>query len=217
MTDTMRDASSGAADTARAVGTTAKERGSDVATTTSQEAKAVAEDAREQARRLVDQSRDQLRAQASDQTTRLAGSLRDIGDQLHDMARGEAAPEGFVSDLTNQLAATAHRTSARLEVGGFDGAISDVKRFARNRPGVFLLGALGAGFAIGRLAKAVDTRAIVDAAKGEDERSPSVSSMAYRTEPGELISDVPAQPLSSTTPPPSPYSTADVDLTEEVP
>jgi hypothetical protein len=217
MSDTMRDASSGAADTARAVGTTAKERAGDVATTTSEEAKAVAEDAREQARRLVDQSREQLRAQASDQTTRLAGTLRDIGDQLHDMARGEGAPQGFVSDVTNQLAATAHRTSARLEVDGLDGAIADVKRFARNRPGVFLLGALGAGFAIGRLAKAVDTRAIVDAAKGEDERSAYTSSMGYRTAPGAVIADTPPEALGATTPPPSPYSTADVDLTTEVP
>ena len=41
-----------------------------------------------------------------------------------------------------------------------------MKRFARNRPGVFLAGALGAGFVIGRLIKAVDLGEVVKGSNG---------------------------------------------------
>ena len=43
--------------------------------------------------------------------------------------------------------------------------LDDVKRFARQRPGVFVLGALGAGFLAGRVLRNVDTSSIAEAAK----------------------------------------------------
>jgi hypothetical protein len=244
MTDTIQDAKSGAKDTARAVGSTAKERAGGVASTTGEEARAVANEARAHAGELVDQTRDQLRAQASEQTSRLSGTLRDIGDELHNMATGESAPGGPVADITKQLAAAAHKTSARLEVGGVDGAMADLKRFARNRPGMFLLGALGAGFAVGRLVKAVDTHAVMDAAKSgagmqddtgdasyeRDMYGSSGTSGGYRTEPGAVVGESTATPGSMTpgsmmppttaggpaaAPPTMPY--ADPDVSREVP
>jgi hypothetical protein len=41
----------------------------------------------------------------------------------------------------------------RLESGGLEGALSDLQGFARRRPGVFLLGAAAAGFAVARLVR----------------------------------------------------------------
>ena len=43
----------------------------------------------------------------------------------------------------------------------------DAKRFARNRPGAFMLGSIAAGFAVGRLAKHANVQQVVDSAKQE--------------------------------------------------
>jgi hypothetical protein len=41
-----------------------------------------------------------------------------------------------------------------MEQGGAQGVVDDVTRFARRRPGVFLAGAAGMGFVVGRLVRA---------------------------------------------------------------
>jgi hypothetical protein len=73
--------------------------------------------------------------------------------------------------LTSQLADTVSGAASRIGDGGYQGAIDDVKRFARNRPGMFLLGALGAGFVVGRMVKSVDTGSLLQAAKPDDSAS----------------------------------------------
>jgi len=50
-------------------------------------------------------------------------------------------------------------------VGGIDQSLADVKRFARRRPGMFLAGAMGAGFLMGRLLRSTDMHSVMDAAK----------------------------------------------------
>lgn len=225
MSDTMHQARSEAGDAARSVGTTAKERASDVATTAGDEVRTVAQDARSQAQHVINQSRDQLRTQASEQTTRLAGTLRDVAEQMRGMARGEAPSEGPVANMTSSIADTVSRVASRLENGGVDGAMSDVKRYARNHPGMFLAGALGAGFLIGRVVKSVDTRAIADAAKGEGRDDDMVS--GYGTQRG-ITATTPSSALGAQTPPPppppaytpttpSPYATGDIGSTTEIP
>jgi hypothetical protein len=131
------------------------------------------QDAAAHARQLVDETRGQLRTQASEQTDRLTGTLRDIAGQLRSMAEGKGATTGVVGDVTSQLASTAQRAAGRLDEGGLDAMMADVKRFARNRPGVFIAAAVGAGFVAGRLIKAADTHALIDAAKPSDSSEPS--------------------------------------------
>jgi hypothetical protein len=41
-----------------------------------------------------------------------------------------------------------------MEQGGPQGVLDDVSRFARRRPGMFLAGAAGIGFVVGRLVRA---------------------------------------------------------------
>ena len=43
--------------------------------------------------------------------------------------------------------------ASRLEDRGIEGVVDDVARFARRRPGVFLLAAAGAGFVVGRFVR----------------------------------------------------------------
>ena len=45
------------------------------------------------------------------------------------------------------------RSPSRLEDRGIEGVVDDVSRFARRRPGVFLLAAAGAGFVVGRFVR----------------------------------------------------------------
>ena len=53
---------------------------------------------------------------------------------------------GYLYDAEDQV----RRLASRLEQGGPQGVIDDVTRFARRRPGLFLTGAMAAGFLVGR-------------------------------------------------------------------
>jgi hypothetical protein len=142
--------------TADAPTPTAVEQTKSAAGTAVDQTKVVADDAKRQARRLGQEATAQLRGQVDEQTARVARGLEDVGRQLTTMADKTDDPDGQVSSYTRQAGEGVQRLAARLDDGGLDQMLDDVKRFARNRPGVFLLGALGAGFVVGRLLKAVD-------------------------------------------------------------
>jgi len=150
---------------AEAVATTAKEQASEVASTAAEQARVVAGDARQQARQLVEDSRRQLRDQAGEQANRAASSLRDLGTQLSRMASGQGAPEGTVHDLATQAAQGLSQFADSLQAKRPEELLADVRRFARQRPGAFVLGALGAGFVAGRLFRAADTDSVKEAVK----------------------------------------------------
>jgi hypothetical protein len=154
-----------ASEQAAQVASTAKEQATQVVSAAGEQAKAVAADAKDQARQLVDNSRQQLRSQAGEQTQKAATSLRDLGDQLQRMVSGEGPAEGPAADIARQAAQTVQRFADNLENRRPEELLEDVKRFARQRPGLFVLGALGAGFVAGRVLRTVDTSAIADAAK----------------------------------------------------
>ena len=156
------------------VASTAKEQVATVADASLHEAKAVAKDAKAHTQAVLSQSRDQLRQQADDQFRNFAGTLSDIGRQLSNMGQGR--PEsGLVVDVTNDIASTVARFGERVDQGGLDGTLQDVKRFSRKRPGVFLLASLGGGVMVGRLLRTSDHHALVEAAKpssDDDEAQP---------------------------------------------
>jgi hypothetical protein len=149
---------------------TAKAQVATVADASMHEAKAVAKDAKAHTQEVLSQSRDQLRQQADDQFRNFAGTLSDIGRQLNNMVQGR--PEsGLVVDVTNDIAASVARFGERVDRGGVDGTLQDVKRFARKRPGAFLLASLGGGVMVGRLLRTSDHHALVDAAKPTSDKS----------------------------------------------
>jgi hypothetical protein len=167
MSDTVTTGSTagGAQEKAGEVVGAAKEQVANVASAAGEQAKAVASDAKQQARQLVDSGREQLRSQAGEQTQRAASSLRELGDQLQRMASGQGGAEGPAVDLARQAAEGVQRFADSLESRRPEDLLNDVKRFARERPGVFVLGALGAGFLAGRVLRTIDTSSITDAAK----------------------------------------------------
>lgn len=158
-----------AADTAKAgaaeVGGEAQQKAIDVKDTAMGEARSVANDARDQASQVLGTAQEQLRAQAAEQTDRLSHTLKDLSRQLGQMADSSEEPDAGVVRLVRGAADQAGETATRLDDGGLDTLVSDVTRFARQRPGVFLLGSLAAGMAVGRLARHVDVGEVGQAAK----------------------------------------------------
>lgn len=141
-----------AKDEARATADQAKEGVRHVAAVGKDEAKNVAQETTQQAKELWQETRSQLMDQSAQQQVRVAGGLRTLSDELSGMARG-SDQQGVASDL-------AHQASQRLgDVAGWlDGRdpgslVSEVKQFARQRPGTFLAAAAVLGLVGGRLSR----------------------------------------------------------------
>ena len=114
----------------------------------------MAGEAKRQIGTVVDQTRRELSQQADERTRQAAGGLRTLADQAGAFAEGrpdDAGPlAGYLGDVQGRVAAFAER----LETNGPQGLLDDVTNFARRRPIVFLAAAVGAGFMVGRLARA---------------------------------------------------------------
>lgn len=114
------------------------------------EAQNVAAEAKYQARGVVNDALSQVNHQSRDQKDRLAGTLRSLGDDLESMATNGS---GMAADLARQASDYARTFGNKLESREPTELLDEVRSFARNRPGVFLLGALAAGVVVGRLAR----------------------------------------------------------------
>jgi hypothetical protein len=136
---------------AQEVASTTSEQARRVASTTQDEAREVVRGANEQARRLVGDTRHELRSQANAQVDRLSEGLNDVSRQLRTM--GEKGEPGAVSDMAREAAVRTQQISERLRGGGIDGVLSQLRNAGRNRPGLFLLGAFGAGLVAGRVVR----------------------------------------------------------------
>jgi hypothetical protein len=146
------------------VASTVKEQGSATAAAVQQGGQVIANEAKEQLTQLTEQAQRQLhevleRAQyefnerASEQTGKAAQNLRGLADELQALAEGRTQDAPRAVDYVGQAAQRASYYAERLDTGGFAGAAEDLSRFARRRPGLFLLGAVVAGVAAGRFAR----------------------------------------------------------------
>lgn len=126
----------------------------DVAQTATDKAKDVAQETSRQARNLVGEARGQLTEQASAQQRGLATNLRLIGNELGGMADRSDQP-GLASDLVAQARDRVQDVAGWLEGREPADLLDEVRAFARQRPGAFLLGALVAGVVAGRLTRGV--------------------------------------------------------------
>lgn len=141
-----------------------KEEGRQVADETRRQAGAVAGTAKEQAgnvaneamghaRDLAGSAKQQLHDQARSQTDALGGAIGTFGNRVQALADGDVDRAGPVGDYAQRIAGQVEQLAGRVDELGFDGMIDEVQRYARRRPGAFLLGAAVAGFAVSRLAR----------------------------------------------------------------
>ena len=145
-----KDVASTTTSEASQVAGTATDGAKEVAKETGRQVSQVAGEAAEQARQMLAQTGDQLKEQASAQTGRAAEGLRTVTSQLTALRNGRPEEAGAVGDYAGQLTDKLGELADRLDDRGFDGIVDDVHRFARRRPGVFLIAAATAGFFAGR-------------------------------------------------------------------
>jgi len=138
------------------VGQTAKEAGSQVASTAADQAKEVADVTKRQAQDLLHQGRTQVREQASGQQQKAAQSLSSLAGELRGLANGTStgAP-GPARDLLDQASGKVEEFSTWLQNREPADLLDEVRRFARRKPGMFLLGAAAAGVLAGRMTSGV--------------------------------------------------------------
>lgn len=141
----------------------AAQAGQHVAGVAKQETKRVASEAGTQARGLMHTVGNEVRNQASTQQSRVAEGIRGVSSQFTGLTQGQPA-SGLAADLVQQAAQRTESIAQWLEQREPGDLVEEVKRFARQRPGVFIAVAAGAGILVGRLTKAL-------ASSAKDERS----------------------------------------------
>lgn len=164
-TGTSKDPQGSTTDTAKdqasSVAHSATQSGQQLAGEAKGEAAEVGREAGRQAKSVLRQGRDQVSQTASDQQQKAAGGLRSIGEELSSMAQS-SEQGGLASNLAEQAGSQITSIAGWLENREPAELLEEVKRFARNRPGLFLGIAAGAGLLAGRL-----TRGMKDASSDD--------------------------------------------------
>jgi hypothetical protein len=148
---------------------------------------------------LVDRARSTARTQMESQGERLSGGLQTMASQIQALASGRTDEAGPAADYARQAGDMVSQWADRLQSGGLDGLLSDMKTFARRRPMAFLAGAALAGFAVGRLGAA----ARAAGSESHDEGALDLRQQSFSALPGA--------PSSA----PDPYNTAVVVAVED--
>lgn len=159
----------------------------------------VASEVKAQTGKLVGDAGTKMRERADSQIGTAASMLSSMSGELERMA-SSTTPGSSLASLVQDGATVTRKLSERLDRDGLDGAMHDVRMFARRRPVMFLAGAFAVGIAAGRLMRNVDVRSIApsnsehEGAGGSNGSTDawSGSGSAYATE-----SSVPTSPAAS--------------------
>ncbi|MFE6200329.1 hypothetical protein [Streptomyces sp. NPDC057838] len=152
-TDRAQQAGQTAKQEAAATADQARQGAGEVAGTAAEQLRAVTGEARAQAGAVAGDLRTRVTEEADNQARRGARAVRQWADDLSGLADG-ADTDSPARSLVAQAADRGHRAADYLDSRGVGGLVGDLQDFARRRPGAFLGGAVLAGFAVGRLAKA---------------------------------------------------------------
>jgi hypothetical protein len=163
----------------------ALQHGTDLADVAKDEFSRVAGDAREQFQALWEQAGSQLREQADAGRQQLADLLHSLAAELGEMA-AKSEQDGPVTALAREAARRGGEVSHWLADSQSSDVLSEIRRFARRRPFVFLAGAAVAGIVVGRLSRGL-------MAGAETSGSPAATKAAEAT-------DVPAPRLAAEVP-----------------
>lgn len=130
----------------------ALERGGDVAAVAKDELARLAHDARSQVQSLWSDASEQLRGQAASGQQQAADLLQSLAGELGEMA-SKSENGGPLTALAKQAAAKGGELSHWLANSEPSDVLTELRRFARRRPFVFLAGAALAGVVVGRLGR----------------------------------------------------------------
>jgi hypothetical protein len=148
-----QETASAAKDEGMAVASTATDQAKSVAETAKGQARSVTVEAKSQAQRVIGDAHGELRSQLEQRVGQVSEKARGTGDQLRALAEGRVDEAGPAADWARQASEHVAQYADRLNDMGLEGATQEVRRFARQRPMVFLGAAAAAGFLIGRTLK----------------------------------------------------------------
>jgi len=148
-----KEAASVATDEGKNVASTAADQAKSVAETAKGQARSVTVEAKNQAQRVLGDAHGELSSQLEQRVGQAAEKARSTGDQLRALAEGRVDEAGPAADWVRQASEQIADFSDRLNDMGLEGATQEVRRFARQRPLMFVAGAAAAGFLIGRTFK----------------------------------------------------------------
>lgn len=148
---------------------TATTQAKDVLGTAKDEAATVAGEAKAQVKDLYAQTQRELKEQANTQQQRIAGGLRSVSDELGSMASNSDGG-GVAGDLVQQVSGRLSAAATWLGDRDPGSVLTEVKRYARRKPGTFILAAAIGGIVVGRL-----TRALAANASDDKDASPSAA------------------------------------------
>lgn len=144
-TDVVRDEATDVAQHAR-------QAGGQVAQTATDQARQVAAETSRQMRDLLGEAQGQARDQASAQQQKAARQLHSAADEFGQMA-ANGSQTGVATEIARQAAVRLHGVASWLERREPADLLDEARKFARRRPGVFLIGAAVAGLAAGRMTR----------------------------------------------------------------
>ncbi|MET3809910.1 hypothetical protein [Arthrobacter sp. UYEF3] len=176
-----------------------------VAQTAKAEAANVAGEVKSNAKDLLDQARTDLTAQAATQQQKAAQGLHSISSELHTMADASDQP-GVATDLIRQAAERSKSVATWLENRDPGSLLSEVKSFARQRPGTFLLAAAGAGILAGRLSRSLSAGAPDTASTGTASSGTASSGTASTGTAAQYSAPVTRVPDTGVAVPPPPVT-----------
>ena len=179
-----------AKDEAAQVGQVAASAATDVAGTAKQQAGQVAGEAVNQLKSLTDDARNQATQQVSNATEQLSTKVRSLAGEMRDLGQGKGDANGTVAGLVQQLADRGEQLADQISARGPGGLVQDLRSFAARKPGTFLLGALAAGVATGRL-----VRGAVDASSSSPTGSPATDRYGVQSQ----VTAYPATTYAATT------------------
>ena len=126
----------------------------------SQTAGSLTEQAKQKVTETLDQATEQVKstvedqkARAVDQLSSVAGALRQTGQQLSEQNQNDV-----VAQYTEAAADQIEKLSTYLQNKGVNELLQEAQDLARRRPDLFVAGALGVGFLVGRFLKSSSSR-----------------------------------------------------------
>ena len=137
-----------------------------------------------QAKDLYAQTQRELEDAGAGAAAPCCGGLRSVSDELRSMTANAENP-GLAADLLNQVSTRLSGAASWLGDRDPSAVLSEVKSFARRKPGTFIIGAAILGIVAGRLTRAL-------AANASDEHADSKKAPGVAASNGR-----PALPSSS--------------------
>jgi uncharacterized protein YjbJ (UPF0337 family) len=201
VTDTAKNVAGTAKEQASQVGHDAADSAKNVAGTAKEEASKVAGETKKQAQALYEEARTQLHEQAGVQQGRVAEGLRSIGAELNRMAQASDQP-GVATDLVSQVASRTSGIASWLDERDPGSLLTEVKNYARRKPGTFIAVSAVAGLVAGRLVRSLTSEA-KDEKEAAASSTPSTTTGTSTSAPAHAAPAVPVTPVPPVPPVPA--------------